>query len=179
MIFALKCVVTFLMVSNVNGRGVNGGFSCAGNIFWACTSCHGCMTVMNDNCSKDIVWNCNLSLKLHQRSRKEIWSHFFVCWMMNLYLFFKEEITEIKARAPENVSCVQVLVKMVSVAWKLSTIKWCQDLSCLFWQGDYRKKGHNPEKLPWIWFLVKMLDLGMMILFLWFSVICIGLSGLC
>ena len=30
--FAVKCVVTFLLICHVEGRGVNGGLSCAGNV---------------------------------------------------------------------------------------------------------------------------------------------------
>jgi hypothetical protein len=41
--------------------------------------------------------------------------------------YFKEEVTETKATTPKN-SCVQFLVKIVSVAQKLSTTEErCQD----------------------------------------------------
>jgi hypothetical protein len=52
-------------------------------------------------------------------------------------------------------------MKMVSVVRKLSTIEERrQDQSYLFLRGDYRNKGHNPEKLSWVRFPVNMLDLG-------------------
>jgi hypothetical protein len=36
---------------------------------------------------------------------------------------------------------------MVFVAQELGTIQEkCQDKSCVFWQGKYRNKDHNPEK---------------------------------
>jgi hypothetical protein len=49
---------------------------------------------------------------------------------------------------PKNVFCALVPVKIVSVAWKQSTIEeqW-QDQSCLFWRGDYRNTGYSPKKV--------------------------------
>jgi hypothetical protein len=51
-------------------------------------------------------------------------------------------------------------MKMVYVAWKLSTMEeWSQDQSCLF-QRDYRNIGHNPEKLSWVRVPVKMVSVA-------------------
>jgi hypothetical protein len=58
-----------------------------------------------------------------------------------------------------KMSWVRFPVKVVSVAWKLSTIQeWCQNQSCSFRWGSYRNKFCNPEKLSWIWFPVKMVS---------------------
>jgi hypothetical protein len=44
-----------------------------------------------------------------------------------------------------------------SIVRKLSTIKeQRQDKSCLFRRGDYRNKGHSPEKLSWVPVPLKM-----------------------
>jgi hypothetical protein len=48
-------------------------------------------------------------------------------------------------------------VRAVPVACKLSTIEERrQEQRCLFGSGDCRNKGHNPEKLSWVRFPVKM-----------------------
>jgi hypothetical protein len=66
-----------------------------------------------------------------------------------------------KGQNPKNLSCLRVLVKMVYVTWKLSTIeKRCQGQSCLFRRVDYRNKGHNPEKLSSIRVPVKMVSVA-------------------
>jgi hypothetical protein len=41
---------------------------------------------------------------------------------------------------PENMSCVQVLEKMVSVAWILGITGEHKDQKSLFWQGEYKNK---------------------------------------
>jgi hypothetical protein len=52
-----------------------------------------------------------------------------------------------KVRIPDKISRVRLLVRVIPVARKLSTIKeWRKDQSCF--QED-RTQGHNPEKLSW------------------------------
>jgi hypothetical protein len=61
-----------------------------------------------------------------------------------------------KVKTPKN-SWVQVPVRLFPVAQKLSTIEERhKEQSCLFRRGDYRNKGHNPDKLSWVPFLTKM-----------------------
>jgi hypothetical protein len=61
---------------------------------------------------------------------------------------------------PENMSCVQVLEKMVSVAWILGITGEHKGQTSLFWQGEYKNKGHNPKSLSWVPVLVKMVPVG-------------------
>jgi hypothetical protein len=74
-------------------------------------------------------------------------------------------------------SWVRVLVKIVSIAGKLSMIEERRrEQNCLFRRGDYRNKGHRPEtvlgsSLGEDWFRNDNF-------FLWYSAICIELSGL-
>jgi hypothetical protein len=50
---------------------------------------------------------------------------------------------------------------MVPVAMKLSTTKEKrQKQNCLFRRGDYRNKGHNPEKPFWVRVQVKMASIA-------------------
>jgi hypothetical protein len=56
------------------------------------------------------------------------------------------------------VSWVRVPLSAVPAAWKLSKIgEPCQDQSCLFWTGDNRNKGQNPEYLSCVRVPVKMI----------------------
>jgi hypothetical protein len=64
--------------------------------------------------------------------------------------FFQEwEYRTKVATMKKNMSCVRIpVVKMLSVARKLSIIKEQRQYQIFLRQGDYRNKGHNPEKLP-------------------------------
>jgi galactose-1-phosphate uridylyltransferase len=52
-------------------------------------------------------------------------------------------------------------VRAVPVPRKLSTIEERrQDQSCLFQRGDFRNKGHNPEKLSRVRVLTRMVSVA-------------------
>jgi hypothetical protein len=53
-----------------------------------------------------------------------------------------------------------MLMKLVSVAQKLSSIKeWHQNQS-LFWQGNYSNKDYNPKNLSWAQVPMKMVSVA-------------------
>jgi hypothetical protein len=57
-------------------------------------------------------------------------------------------------------------VRAVPVARKLSTIEERrQEQSCLSRRGDYRNEGQKSEKVSWVRVSVKMLGLGIKIVF--------------
>jgi hypothetical protein len=51
-------------------------------------------------------------------------------------------------------------MKVVSVTWKLSMTEWHKEQNCLFWQGDYRNKGHNPKIMSWVHVPMKMVSVA-------------------
>jgi hypothetical protein len=66
-----------------------------------------------------------------------------------------------KGHNPENLSWVQVAVKMVSLARELGMVEeQRQNQSFSFWQGDHRDKGHNPEKVSWVRVPVKVVSVA-------------------
>jgi hypothetical protein len=104
-----------------------------------------------DNLTKH--WNCGAVCMCVCSLIAREWIHQFA---PNLACFFLDTRKR-KVKILERVSWLRVLVRVVPVAWKLSTTEeWCQDQNCLFWWVDYRNKGRNPEKLSWVWLPVKV-----------------------